>query len=234
MMKHHLEILREILNSSKNTTKNAWVASYLRTPHFHYNLQNSVKKQIAKTWAKNNKQISLNQFSILLTSLYKGKSYEEKSIAGYLLYYFPKLRKQVRMRKLDSWLGELDGWAEIDNTCQSNFTAEEILSRWKEWKSLTSKLSSDKNINKRRASLVLLTLPVRNNPDDRISLLAFQTIETLKHEKHVLITKAISWLLRDLTYLHRKEVEEYLESNFATLPKIAVRETKRKLLTGKK
>lgn len=234
MLKNHEELLQKITKAFKTSTRNAWVASYLGTPHFCYNLSNTTKRQIVKSWAKTHKEISLSQFSTLLTSLYKGNSYEEKSIAGYLLFYFPKLRGQINLQELNEWLGELSGWAEVDNTCQTNFTSKEILSRWKEWKSLVSKLSGSKNINKRRASLVLLTLPVRKNPDTRISHLAFQTIETLKHEKHVLITKAISWLLRDLTYLHRKEVEEYLQSNSFTLPKIAVRETRKKLETGRK
>lgn len=53
-------------------------------------------------------------------------------------------------------------------------------------------------------------------------------------EKHVMITKAISWLLRSLIKYHKNEVTVYLKKNSLTLPKIAVREVRRKLETGKK
>ena len=49
-----------------------------------------------------------------------------------------------------------------------------------------------------------------------------------------MISKAISWVLRSLIKHHRKLVADYLTSNVATLPKIAVRETLIKLETGKK
>jgi 3-methyladenine DNA glycosylase AlkD len=70
--------------------------------------------------------------------------------------------------------------------------------------------------------------------DEDMSSVAFKCIERLKSEKHVMITKAISWLLRSMIKHYRKEVTDYLKKNSDTLPKIAVRETTRKLETGKK
>ncbi|MDP2951009.1 MAG: DNA alkylation repair protein, partial [bacterium] len=64
--------------------------------------------------------------------------------------------------------------------------------------------------------------------------LAFENIEKLKPEKDILITKAISWLLRNLIKYHKKEVADYLKKNKNSLPKIAVRETEKKIKTGKK
>ena len=54
------------------------------------------------------------------------------------------------------------------------------------------------------------------------------------HEKDILITKAISWLLRSLVKYHKNEVDQVIEQNKETLPKIAIRETKRKIETGRK
>jgi 3-methyladenine DNA glycosylase AlkD len=87
---------------------------------------------------------------------------------------------------------------------------------------------------KRRASLVLLTRPLRESDDPRLARLAFAIIGRLKHEKDILVTKAVSWLLRALIKYHRREVEAYLEDNMDTLPKIAVRETRNKLQSGRK
>lgn len=234
MNNYHQEILEEIKKYTGKGTKHSWDANYLGSKDFHYSLSNPIKRQVIKNWIKNHKGISLEEFSSLLTSLYISTSYEEKTMAGYLLEYFSNLRAQVDLNLLDKWLDNLHGWAEIDSTCQPNFPYQELLDRWDEWENFLENLSKDKNINKRRASIVILTGAVSHSDDKRLSNLAFEIVERLKSEKDILITKAISWLLRDLTYLHKKEVEEYLAKNEQTLPKIAMRETKRKLLTGRK
>jgi 3-methyladenine DNA glycosylase AlkD len=64
--------------------------------------------------------------------------------------------------------------------------------------------------------------------------MAFANMEKLKGEKGILITKAISWLLRTLIKHHRGEVEAYLGEQAATLPKVALRETWNKLRQGVK
>lgn len=234
MHKYHQDILGEIKRSAGKGTKHSWDSNYLGSKDFHYNISNPIKRQIIKNWITNHQDLSLAEFTRLLDSLYKGKSYEEKTMAGYLLGYLPKFRKQIDIKLLDGWLDYLNGWAEIDTTCQGNFTVEELLSNWTKWEKFIKKLSEDKNINKRRASLVLLTGPVSHTDDKKISGLAFEIIDILKSEKDILITKAISWLLRDLTKLHKKALEDYLRKNEKSLPKIAIREVKRKLLTGRK
>lgn len=63
---------------------------------------------------------------------------------------------------------------------------------------------------------------------------AFENILTLCGEKDILITKAISWLLRSLIKHHKYAVQEFLDENHEQLPPIAVRETIQKLKTGRK
>lgn len=233
MDKYYQQILTEVKKHAGKLPNHSWNNHYLGNSHSHYQLSNSLKRQIIKDWLRD-KNLTLEELIVLENQLYQGKSYEEKYLAGVLWGYLPKLRKQLEPKLLDKWLGELIGWAEIDATCQSNFTAQELLDNWLEWEKLIKKLARDKNINKRRASLVLLTGVVAKSNDKRLSDLAFEIIDRLKSEKDILITKAISWLLRDLTYLHKRQLEDYLKTNADSLPKIAVRETKRKLLTGKK
>ena len=199
-----------------------------------YNLSNPQIRHILNTFKQNHSNIESSEFLKLLNSLYKGISSTEKYISGYLLEYYPNLRKQVKPKNLDQWINNLVGWAQIDSLCQSRFSAEEILSNWKEWKKLLTEFSKSPNISKKRASLVLLTKPVRDIRNDKLKELAFENIDQLKSEKDILITKAISWLLRDMTKSYRKEVIQYLKDNKDSLPKIALRETTRKLETGKK
>lgn len=234
MNSYHQEILSEIKRQAGNGTKHSWSDAYLGSGHFYYSLSVPNKRLIAKTWAKNHQAIQLPEFINLLDSLYKGESYEEKTIASELLEYLPKMRKQLDPRKLDEWLNFLQGWAEIDCLCSGTFTASEMDEHWNDWSSLIKQFPKNENITKRRASLVLLTGPVSASSDARFSKLAFKMIDTLKPERDILITKAISWLLRSLVKNYRTEVAEYLEVNKESLPKIAVKETNRKILTGRK
>ena len=128
----------------------------------------------------------------------------------------------------------LNGWAEVDSLCQNAFTAAEMLADWPAWKAQIDRFSTDANINKRRAALVLLTGPVHYSEDARFRDLALTVIERLKPERDILITKAVSWLLRSMTTRHREAVEQCLAEHAASLPAIAVRETRTKLATGTK
>ena len=82
--------------------------------------------------------------------------------------------------------------------------------------------------------MVFLVSPVRKTVHPEMANVAFQIIRRLQSEKSILLTKAISWLLRSMVNLYKDEVEEFVNENEGALPKIAVRETRTKLLTGKK
>ena len=109
-----------------------------------------------------------------------------------------------------------------------------MLGDWPAWRALIERLSTDANINKRRASVVLLTGPVHYDQDHRLADLAFAVIERVKGQRPILITKAVSWLLRALADRHHDAVAAYIDANEATLPKVAVREARTKLRTGTK
>lgn len=211
-----------------------WVQKYLGSNKPTRCVRSSETIKFAKEIVKKN-NLEAKEFTNLLDSLYKNaKTFEEIEIAARLLGFAPKLRKEINPQKLDSWLNYTHGWAETDVLCQSNFSAEEVLANWKVWEKLLTKFSKDKNVHKRRASLVLLAKSVRESNDPKLSKLAFKNIDLLKNEKDILITKAVSWILRSLIKNHKEEVADYIEKNKEQLPKIAVREVTNKLLTGKK
>lgn len=227
-------IIQALEKNKGKGTRQSSDDGYINSGHYYYDISVPVRRGIAKNWLKNNKGISLSDFFSVIDGLYAGKSHDEKSIASILLGYNKPARLGVKLDQLDKWLNHLVGWSEIDSICQNVFTYEELLSDWKGWNSFIKNLASDKNINKRRASIVLLTGPVAYSDDDRIKDLALEVIEKLKDEKPIIITKAVSWLLRSMIKNHRKVVADYIKNNMETLPKIAVRETLRKLKTGRK
>jgi 3-methyladenine DNA glycosylase AlkD len=167
-------------------------------------------------------------------SLYKGESSTEKYAGSRILQLYKEVRELVTPDDVDKYLDYLHGWAEVDSLCQMVFDVEDMERSWASWKRLLNKLSKDRNINKRRASVVLLTKIVRHSDDSIYSKLAFENINRLKYERDKLITKAVSWILRAMIKNFKQEVQRYLVINHKSLPAIAVRETKTKLLTGRK
>jgi 3-methyladenine DNA glycosylase AlkD len=234
--KYHSELMSQVKAHAKQLSRSdkEKLERYIGTDKTLYVMGADAQRKIIKEWAKKHLSLTQSEYFELLSSLCHGDSVNEISLAGELLESFPKLRKNVEPKHLDAWLNRARGWAEVDSICQSKFTAEELLSNWKEWKKLLTRLASDDNIHKRRASLVLLTKPVRDSEDTSLANLAFMNIDKLKKEREILVTKAVSWLLRDLVKHHRCRVETYLKENENSLPKIALRETRMKLLTGKK
>lgn len=236
MDKLHDQLLTIIKNESKkspNLSKHG--ASYEGHRDKSYGLTNPQLRKIAKTWLLEHRNLDSNDFVSLLNSLYnKSDSSTEKYLAGFLLEYSPTLRRELIPSLLDDWLDDLIGWGQVDSLCQSKFGAEDMMGYWKQWESELKSLNRSEDINKRRASLVLLTKPVRDSQEKRFADLALMNITRLRHEKEILITKAISWLLREMIKHHKATVSHYLKQNKSILPTIAVREVSRKLDTGRK
>jgi 3-methyladenine DNA glycosylase AlkD len=231
---YHKEILHLIVTLSGDTTAHTFSDDYLGTSHPRYPINNPTLRQIAKEWMRDHKDLSAKDFEKLLTSLIKGKSATEKVMAGMLMDAATKTQRQINPEVFDIWLDHLEGWAEVDCVCTGQFTVTEVPRQWPLWKKLLIEFSKSKNIHKRRASLALLCSPIRRMTDPDVAKTAFQIIQRLKSEKEILITKAISWLLRSMTETFKKEVTDFVNEFESTLPKIAVRETRVKLLTGRK
>ncbi len=233
---YHQEIWSEIekLAAQEKAPWNEHGDRYLGTTKPCYLIRTPTVHQMARDWIQCHPELTAAEYRALLDSLAQGRSLNEIIFIGELLRFQPDLRRTLEPRCLEPWLDRAEGWGEVDSMCQSSFPAQELLSNWRQWKSLLVSLAKSPNVHKRRASLVLLTLPVRESADARLAELAFANIERLKRENHVLITKAVSWLLRGLCKNHPQEVEAYVRENADSLPKIALRETTNKLRSGRK
>jgi 3-methyladenine DNA glycosylase AlkD len=232
--KDHQEILNLIQHHAGKPTHHTFLDNYLGTSHPRYRINVPTLRKIAKSWMLEHHELSATSFSRLLTSLIKGESSTEKCMAGILLGYSTTAQRQFNPRLFNVWLDALEGWAEIDAICTNNYTITEILKQWKVWKPQLIQFSKSKNINKRRASIVLLCSPLRSVEDERLATIVFENIGRLAHEKDILITKAISWVLRSMDKHYKKTLTVYLNDNKEILPKIAMRETLIKLNTGTK
>ena len=232
----HQQLLNQInkLNSNPDQKELQWVQKYLGTDKIYHGFSSKQISDLAKKFVKEN-NLSPDETILVLNSLYQnGTSFTELSLAATILSFSKKLLQNFDPKNLDFWLNYTHGWAENDVLCQSNFTADILLSNWENWQKILTEFNQSSNINKRRASLVLLTKSLRQSDDPRLSKLTFNNVEKLKKEKDILITKAVSWALRSLVKFHKDKVLKYLADNQDSLPKIAYRETLSKALTGRK
>ncbi len=199
-----------------------------------YTIRTAAFRGCVKAWIRRNPDLTPHEYGQLLDSLSRSETSTEFYVIGELLRHLPKLRETLKPQRIVPWLGRAEGWCEVDGICQSTFAAEEMLANWSDWKRVLDSLSKSKNVHHRRASLVLLTKPMRDSADARLEGIAFANVDRLKHERDILITKAVSWILRAGITNYRRRVEAYLRDNADSLPKIAIRETKNKLRTGLK
>lgn len=223
-----------IRERSGTPTKHTFLNSYLGNEHPRYPINAPTLRQIAKAWMRSHRDLSSKAFEELLTSLIEGESSTEKMMACIMMDYATETQRSFNPEMFDHWLDHLIGWAEVDSVCTGQYTVYQIPGDWKRWKKIISKFAGSENIQKRRASLVLLCSPLRHCHDEAIALAALKNVSKLKHEKEVLITKAISWLLRSMVKNYKKLVADYIKENKDSLPSIAVRETLTVLETGKK
>lgn len=230
----HSEILDCIKVNSGTGTSHTFSDSYLGNDHPRYAITAPVLRKIAREWMREHRNLSAPEFCDLLTSLIEGESSTEKQIAGMLLDYSTIQQRTFPPAVFDHWLDHLVGWAEVDAVCTGDYTVTQLYKDWKRWKPWLIKFSKSKNIQKRRASLVLFCSVLRHVKDESMVEVALENVDRLKAEKDILITKAISWVLRSMDKHYKKILIEYLNANKESLPKIAVRETMIKLQTGKK
>jgi 3-methyladenine DNA glycosylase AlkD len=234
----HAELLAELVRQAGHGPSHPEAIdpgdSYTAGGHPFYRVSVPDRRRMVKAWLAGRKQLRATDVLATADSLILGPSFEEKTLGCMLLEYRSDVRSLVTPQMVEAWLEELAGWAEVDSLCQSTFPAEQLLDDWDSWRACILRLSQSDDINQRRASLVLLTSPVRHSADGRLVDLALIVLDKAKSERAVLISKAVSWLLRALVENHHDVVSHYLETNESTLPAIAKRETRVKLRTGTK
>jgi 3-methyladenine DNA glycosylase AlkD len=208
--------------------------AYTGSPHRALGVTTPHLRRLARAWLAKNRAMTGETILDTADSLFAGDVLDEHILAALILGYSRSARRDATPARVDGWLDGLAGWAEVDALCANIFQAKELLADWAAWGGWIRRLAADANINKRRASLVLLTGPVRRSGDARLLEAALANVTELRPERAILITKAVSWLLRNLVARHRDVVARYLETDGIALPAIAAREVKAKLETGRK
>lgn len=188
-----------------------------------------IKTKIARAWNKQNNNIAVEEFQAILDHLFLSDVHDHYILGCKLIETNNRIKSQLNLEKIEEWLSLATGWAEVDAFCQATSSAQLFLHHWTIWSNNLIKFSQSNNFSLKRGSLVMLIKPVKQSDDVRFAQLALNNVDRLKSENSILITKAISWLLREMLKNHHDLIEKYLQSNHKRLPKIAVREVKSKM-----
>lgn len=234
MHAHHRELLKEIKKKAGKPVRDPFLENYLGNPHPLYRIKSAALRKILRTWLAEHQALTSTQLAAVVGSLVKGKTSTEKCAGGLLLDCARKSMRGFDPKRFDPWLNSMIGWVEVDTLCTGRYPEAEIPRDWSRWKPLLNRFARSSNIQKRRASLVLLCSPLRHSEDPRLLKQALETIDRLAGEREVLITKAMSWVLRSAAVHHPREIKKYVTLHKSILPAIAVRETLTKISTGKK
>jgi 3-methyladenine DNA glycosylase AlkD len=195
----------------------------VRVPHL---------RKIARAWQRAHKQTAREDLVALVEALWDGESREERMLAIHLLEYYRHWVPELTRAHFERWRGGLDNWEIADGlgwTLAFWLLGDPDTRLDPLWALIT-----DEDVWSRRVALVA-TIPInRGGTGFTIPDLTLQLVDRVKEERHPMITKAVSWVLREMIKHHREQVVAYLEENRDVLANHVVREVDNKLRTGLK
>ncbi len=199
---------------------------YLKSPMKHYGVTVPSLRRLAKSWIKENSQLSIDGVLNQSQKLWKGKSHEERMIAIFLLVFRVDELSFRHLSIIEKMVRESTGWAQLDMIsawlCGKLYQDDKasmtrVLKRW----------VKDSNFWVRRASLLTLLGPVRK---DKGSFPLFDQLATeLLPEKEFFIRKAIGWVLRELSKSEPETVFAYIKKHKTEMSGLTYREATRRL-----
>lgn len=189
-------------------------------------------RKIAKAWYRVHKEIACEDLFALVEALWASGSREEREVAFYLLEHYGQWVPDLPQAHFERWRRDLDSWVETDGLGWA-------LALWLMGDPDTRMdylwdLIAGEDVWSRRLALVPLARINRGKIGGTFPDVTLQLIDRVKDERHPMITKAVSWVLRETTKTHRDRVAAYVEENRGVLASHIVREVDNKLRTGLK
>ncbi len=195
----------------------------VRVPHL---------REIARGWERDHRRMTDEDIMALVEALWAGESQEERAMALYILGRSQRCISRLTWDHFDCWRRGLDNWVLTDGL------ATGILGPWllgdAARLSHLSDLIADADVWSRRLALAAAVPLNRGQAGATFPDLTLALIDRVKQERHPMITKAVSWALREMTKNHPDQVAAYLTDNRDSLAAHVVREVGNKLRTGLK
>ncbi len=189
-------------------------------------------RQAVRAWQQAHRQVSQAEVLALVEALWDGESWEERALALMLLGRYHRWIPALTWAHFDRWRRGLDNWGLTDGLADilGDWLVSDALSRTSHlWA-----LIADADVWSRRLALVATVHPNREKGDPAFADLTFALLERVKGERDPMITKAVSWALREMIKHHPDRVAAYVQENRRVLVGHVLREVNNKLHTGLK
>lgn len=223
-----LEQIRLCADSEYQATVRRTVPTELKV----YGLRVPQLRDIARAWGRAHQQIAHDDLVALVDSLWNGESREERMLFTYLLEHYKHLVPDLTRAQFERWRRGLDNWEMTDGL--GWVMALWLLADPDTRLDYLGDLIADEDVWSRRLALVATTPINRGHTGFTIPDLTLELVDRVKEERHPMITKAVSWALREMIKTHPDRVAAYLEENREVLAAHVVREVNNKLRTGLK
>jgi len=190
-------------------------------------------RQIGRAWRREHRDVAMDDLLPLVEALWTGESREERLIALELAQQYPSVISQLTWEHFDRWRRDLGNW-ELTDVLGVGILGPWVAASMERREQHLWDLVQHEDIWSRRLGLVSIVGLNRARAGVDLTSLGLGLIDQAKGERDRTITRAISWVLRELGQKHPAEVAAYLEANVDLLPKYVVREVTNKLTTGRK
>lgn len=188
-------------------------------------------RRLARAWKRTHRDSDSDTVLALVEALWDAESRDERGLGLEILFLHPNIVLDLDQNRFERWRLEIDNWAVCD------FLATRILGPWAEAEPANrlpylERLVGDSHLYSRRLGLVASVHLNRDSTEFGDWTLG--QVDRLIDERDPMITKAVSWSLRQMTKHQATDVEVYLERRGDRIAALARREVRNKLETGRK
>jgi 3-methyladenine DNA glycosylase AlkD len=189
-------------------------------------------RQLAASWKADHKQLAGDDLLALADVLWSGESLEEHTLANLLLASYPKVLANLPWEPFDRWRRLVDNWG-VGDALGTMVFGPWLMARPDDRLHYLDVLIDDEDLWSRRLALVA-TVPLNRRAATAVPGLTLELVDRVKHEREPMISKAVSWALRELSKSDPDRVAAYVSDNRTVLASQVVREVQNKLATGLK
>ena len=189
-------------------------------------------RRIARGWYDAHQRIGASDLVALMDVLWKGESREERTLVILLLEHYHHRVRGLTRADFERWRRGLDSWEATDGL--GWVLAVWVLGDVDTRQDFLGDLIIDEDVWSRRMALAATVRINRDMAGPTLPDRTLELVDKVKGERHPMVTKAVSWALREMVKQHRERVAAYLEANRDLLAAHVVREVSNKLETGLK
>jgi 3-methyladenine DNA glycosylase AlkD len=191
-----------------------------------------ILRKIAREWRREHSETAFADVVGVAEGLWGGESLEERVMAMLLLEEFRRGVPGLTAAHFDRWRVGIDNWVVGDNLAW--LLALWVVGDLGHRTDYLWGLIADEDVWSRRLAVAATVRLNRESDDPSLPDLTLALVDRVRAERHPMVTKAVSWALRELTKAHREALVAYLDANRDVLASHVVREVENKLRTGLK